>query len=461
MNYKTKKRVIVIGINHAGTSAVKIMLENYSDKVEVIGYDANDNISFLGCGISIWIKKGLKNSKVLFYSDALQLKKLGAKINMNHQLLSIDKENKTIQLKNVITNKIVTDHYDKLIVGIGSLPIAPPFSGINLNNILFSKFFHDAEKLVKASEDKNIKTIAIVGGGYIGVELAEALYARGKKIVLIDMLDRIMKNYYNETFTKQIEDTMCKKGLNLVFNEKIIGFLGDKNNNVTTVKTNKNTYNVDLVVLAVGFHPNTKLFKNILKLNTRGAIEVNKYMQTSDPDIYAIGDSVAIKNNFCKDCFDIALASNAVRTGIVAGINVANDNIYSFNGVQGSSALSVFGWKIGATGLSVNYAINHNINHKVVFHKSWDLPAFIANREKVMLQLIYDPQTRKILGAQICSKNNHSEVIYFFSLAILKGVTIDELQMIDLFFLPHFNTPLNFITAIGFKANNLHFTHKI
>lgn len=451
---KSAKRILVLGINHAGTSAIKLICKNFPNH-KVVGYDQDNDISFLSCGIALLISGFVKKPQTLFYSSIEELRKLGAQIHSRHQVLQINAAQKKILVKNLDTGKTFTDYYDKLILGLGSSPIVPPLPGNHLKNIFLAKKFQHAKKIIEMLKESKIKKVAVIGAGYIGVEIAEALCLHKKEVLLFDMNKRIMSNYYDAVFTKGIETNMKTKGVEMHLESQITEFSGDAHGNVTTIKTMNNAYSVDAVIMAIGFRPNTEIVKDVVKLATDKWIIVNEYLQTSDPDIYAIGDSITIKNNFCSSKFCIALASNAIRTGIIAGINVATNNTKIFNGVQGSSAISVFDWKIAGTGLSKTVAKRLNIPYKTAFLETNDLPVFMETKKKVLIQILYHQKTREILGAQIASQENHSESIYFFSLAILKKVTIDELPMIDFFFLPHFNKPVNYIMECALQVGKL------
>lgn len=445
-------KIVVIGTNHAGTTAVRA-LKKINPALEVVTYDKNDNISFLGCGIALWVKGEFQKPDGLFYANPDLLKEEGIKVHMRHEILAIDKANKKLEIKNLETNEIFTDHYDKLIAAVGSWPIIPPIENIHYEGIKIVKWYQHAQTIKAANNNPAIKKVVVCGAGYIGVELVDAFHAAGKEVTLIDICPRIMPNYYDKQFTDKVEDAMKHAGVHLAVGETVKRFAGE-NNHVTHVVTDQNTYSADLVIWAVGFRPATKLFKNIVDLSANGAIKVNNTMQTSDPDIYAIGDCIEVYDNAKQNPAYIALATTSVRTGFVAALNLAGKQIAS-PGFQGSNAINVFGVYLSSTGVTTATCERLNIDYESITVDDADRPEFMHDHMPVTLTVVWDKATRHIIGAQVGSKRNHTEVIYFFSLAIQKHLTIDELPFVDIFFLPHINKPFNFIATAGLRALKL------
>jgi NADPH-dependent 2,4-dienoyl-CoA reductase/sulfur reductase-like enzyme len=312
----------------------------------------------------------------------------------------------------------------------------------------------------------------VIGAGYIGVELVEAFYKHQKHVTLIDADERIMSRYYDKEFTSIsgdnydcVETKMEKAGINLRLNERLVKFIGENNTlkyvvteNIITKEQNK--YEADLAILAIGFRPRVNIFtpEQEEKLLTKkgGAIKVNQYFQTPEKDVYAIGDCISIYDTARENEANIALATNAIRSGIVAALNAGNgENNVAFSGVQGTNGISVFGEKMVATGLSEISAKQVGKEVETIFFVDNDRPEFMNKKSSVRIKIVWEKESRRLLGAQIASEENHSEAIFLFSLAINKKMTIDELALTDLFFLPHFNKPYNYITMAALKAINL------
>ncbi|WP_338971721.1 FAD-dependent oxidoreductase [Spiroplasma endosymbiont of Panorpa germanica] len=451
-------KTIIIGTNHTGTTAART-LRRTNKTMEIVTYDKNDNISFLGCGIALWVKGDVKDEKELFYASPEILEQENIKVKMRHEMIELNEAKKTVRIKNLETGEIFDDNYDKLIIANGSWPIIPPIEGINLEGINVVKIFQHGQKIYEANQNKNIKKIAVIGAGYIGIELVDAFAANGKDVILIDVADRIMPRYYDHQFTDLVEADMKKTGVTLKLNEGVKKFNG-KDGKVTEVVTDKGTYQVDMVIWAVGFKPQTEMFKGKLDLAANGAIITNEFMQTSNKDIYAIGDCVEVLNYASGKKSYLALATTAVRTGIIAALNITNGNKLPSSGFAGANGISVFGWNLAGVGMSETACKADKVEYDSIMFTDNDRPEFMETYNQVWIKIIWEKKSRRIIGAQIGSLANHTEVMYMFSLAIQKGLTIDELPLVDIFFLPHFNKPYNFITLAGLEVLGLNYFKK-
>ncbi len=437
-------KIIVMGTNHAGTSFVRT-LSNLTKEHEITAYDKNSNISFLGCGIALWVSDEFKDSKGLFYSSPQELESMGVHVKMEHEIIEVNTKEKFVMVKNLKTGEIFKDRFDKLVYSAGTWPLVPPIDGIRKENIFLSKLFQHAQIIKAKAKDKDIKDVVVVGAGYIGIELVEAFVKAGKRVTLIDMANRVTPAYFDEEFTQPLQERMNKEGVNLRMNETVKEFKGGEK--VTSVVTDKGEYKADMVILSIGFRPLTKMVEGQLNLEEKTkAIIVNEFQQTSNLDVYAIGDSSSLMHNSTKKHSHVALATNAVKTGLVAAYHVAGVNL-PFPGVQGTSGINIFGCKYASTGISEAFCKKNNIEAKSVFWKDADRPEWMSTVEDVQIKIVYEPTTLRLLGAQIGSfgNNNHSEAIFMLSLAIQKGMTLPEIALVDVYFLPHYNKPFNFI----------------
>lgn len=442
------EKIIIVGANHSGTACINTILDNYKDK-EVVVFDSNSNISFLGCGMALWIGKQIKGAEGLFYSNKNILESKGAKIYMETKVDHIDYDKKIVYAVSKDGSKI-EESYDKIILATGSLPIAPKFEGMELENVQFVKLYQDAQEVIEKLKSNDIKKVAVVGAGYIGVELAEAFKRNGRDVVMIDVAQTCLSGYYDDDFTKIMADNLKENGVELVFGQKVEKIIGK--NKVEKIVTDKDEFDVDMVVLCIGFKPNNELGKDKLELFKNGAFLVDKKQQTSIKDVYAIGDCATVFDNSIDDTSYIALASNAVRSGIVAAHNACGTDLEGI-GVQGSNGISIWGLNMVSTGLTLAKAKARGYNAITTEYEDLQKPEFIEhNNEKVKLRIVYDKDTRVVLGAQMCSKQDISMAIHMFSLAIQEKVTIDKLKLLDIFFLPHFNKPYNYITMASLSA---------
>ena len=345
----------------------------------------------------------------------------------------------------------VEDFYDKIILATGSLPIIPNIPGKDLENVQQVKLYQNAQEVIEKIKNPDIKNIVVVGAGYIGVELAEAFERHGKHITMVDIADTCLPAYYDEPFTTLMRDNLKDNGIHLEFGQAVQEIKGE-NGKVTAVITDKKEIPADMVVLSIGFRPNNALGKDSLELFRNGSYLVNKKQETSMKDVYAIGDCATVFDNTIDNTNYIALASNALRSGIVAAHNAAGHELESV-GVQGSNGICIYDLKMVSTGITVSKARKLGLDVEYTDFNDTQKPGFIETENpSVKIRIVYDKKTRVVLGAQMASKYDMSMGIHMFSLAIQEKVTIDKLSLLDIFFLPHFNQPYNYITMASLSA---------
>jgi NADPH-dependent 2,4-dienoyl-CoA reductase/sulfur reductase-like enzyme len=470
-------KIVLIGANHAGTAAANTILDNYPEN-ELVIFDSSDNISYLGCGTALWIGRQIDDPASLFYASAGTFEGKRAVVHMETRVEKIDFAAKTVCAADKCGRRFL-ESYDKLIIAAGSKPIAPNIPGMDLEGVEFCKFYHDGEKIDRELSLERVRRVAVVGAGYIGVEIAEAVKRRGKEVMLFDVARTSLSNYYDESFSRDMDKVLADNGVQLHFGESVAEIRGGarsasacrmlrcspsdfesgasaspaaKGGRVSAVVTNMGEYPADLVIMAIGFVPNNDLGRGVLETTVKGAYKVDLHQRTSLPDVYAVGDCACVYSNAIRGDAYIALATNAVRSGIVAGHNAAGTPLES-NGVQGSNGICIFGWKMVSTGLSAAAAKKSGFDPVCTDFEDLQKPGFIkAENGKVKIRIVYDRASRKVLGAQMASACDISMGIHMFSLAIQEGVTIDRLKLLDIFFLPHFNQPYNYITMAAITA---------
>jgi NADPH-dependent 2,4-dienoyl-CoA reductase/sulfur reductase-like enzyme len=440
-------KIVLIGANHAGTAAANTILDNYPGN-ELVIFDSNSNISYLGCGTALYIGRQIEETSGLFYSSGEKLEAKKAKVYMESRVERVDFETKKVFAAGK-DGKEITEEYDKLIIATGSLPITPPIKGLDSQNVAYVKLFQDGQRIDAMLARPEIKRAAVVGAGYIGVELAEAVKRRGKEVMLFEAADTSLSTYYDEWFTHDMDKILADNGIELHFGEIVKEIKGPVVNGIVT---DKGEYRADMVIMAIGFRPNTALAKDSLETLPNGAYKVSKKQETSRKDVYAVGDCACVFSNAAETSAYIALATNAVRSGIIAAHNACGTPLES-PGVQGSNGICIFDYKMVSTGLNSKAAEKAGFTPETTQFEDLQKPAFIKdNNHKVKIRIVYDKNSRRILGAQMASYQDISMGIHMFSLAIEEKVTIDKLKLLDIFFLPHFNQPYNYITMAALSA---------
>ncbi|MCX7710573.1 MAG: FAD-dependent oxidoreductase [Clostridia bacterium] len=440
-------KMIVIGCTHAGTAAVLNIKKLHPD-AEITVYERNDNISFLSCGIALYVGGIVQDPSGLFYCSPEKLAEMGVVTKMRHDVLDVDLDGKIIKVCNLETKETFEDSFDKLIITTGSWPIMPKIKGIDLENILISKNYSHSNTIIEKA--KTAQKITVVGAGYIGIELVEAFNAQGKTVSLIDSQDRILSKYLDREFTEIAEKALLEKSIELHLNETIEGFEGN-NGKVTRVLTNKGQYETDLVILCIGFRPNTELFRGKVEMLPNGAIIVDEYMRTSKQDVFAAGDSCAVVYNPTGRHEYIPLATNAVRMGTLIARNIEKPTT-KYLGTQGTSGIKIFDYNIAATGLTEETAKMMDMDVQSSMLVDNYRPEFMPEYESLQLKVVFESKSGRIVGGQILSKADLTQSMNTLSVCIQNRMTIDELAFVDFFFQPHFNKPWNFLNSVALKA---------
>ncbi|MFK3987985.1 FAD-dependent oxidoreductase [Exiguobacterium mexicanum] len=440
-------KIAVIGCTHAGTAAVKGLLAKH-DNLDITVYERNDNVSFLSCGIALHVGGVVKRAEELFYASPTELEELGATMRMKHDVLNIDTEAKTVHAKNLDTGEEVYDTFDRLIVTTGSWPIVPTLPGIEMTGIELCKNYGHAQRIIERAKDAT--NIAVIGAGYIGVELVEAFEVYGKHVTFIDSADRILNKYLDKSFTDQLEADMTSRGIDLELGQTVEAFRGT-DGNVTHVVTDKGEFEADLVILCVGFRPNTGLLQGQVDMLGNGAIIVDEYMRTSNPDVLAAGDSCAVYYNPARTHAYIPLATNAVRMGTLVAENLIAPRV-RYQGTQGTSGLRLYDWNIASSGLTEEAAGLFGLDVESVVIEDAYRPEFMPTAEPVQFKLVYEVGTHRVVGGQVLSKADMTQAVNTLSLAIQNEMTVEELAYVDFFFQPHYNKPWHFINSGALAA---------
>ena len=439
-------KVVIIGCTHAGTITASQVLSQHPD-AEVTIYEKNDNVSFLSCGIATYLGGVAKSIDDMFYSSPEALAQLGAAVHMQHEVTAVDLKKKTLKVKNLVSGEESEDHYDKLMVTTGSWPVIPNLPGIDDPNVYLCKNYNHAKKLFEVA--KNAQKIVVIGGGYIGVELVEAYSKQGKQVTLIDGNDRLLSKYYDAKYTDIVTKDFEDHQVTLAFDELVAGF--EHKDQGVVVKTNKGSYDADIAILCIGFRPNTGLFKGQLEFNADGSIKTNAYMQTSDPDVYGAGDSVAVHYNPTNQEAYVPLATNAVRQGIIAGTNLYG-NTMTYMGTQSTSGLQLYDNSMSSTGMTLESARAAGFDADAVTFEDNYRPEFMPTNAKVIGTVVWDRSNNQILGAQFMSKLDISMYANAVSVMIQNHNTINFMAMVDMLFQPNFDRPFNFINLLGQQA---------
>lgn len=442
-------KIAVIGSTHAGTfSATQIKQQNPDAEITV--YEKGTTVSFLSCGIALWLGNNISDEQRMFYETPESMVEQGITMKMQHEVVEANLVTKTVRVKNLLTEEMTTESFDKIVIATGSKPVVPDIKGIESENIYMIKSWEDAKRIKTVSDD--ISRVIVIGAGYIGAEVAEQYSVNGKKVTLIDAADRVLPNNFSPIITDRIAAAFTENNVTLALSQSVDGF-EDLPDGGIRVTTSKGSYDADIAVLGIGFVPNTDLFTDQVEMLSNGAIVTNKYMETSVPDIFAAGDATTVFYNPTQAYDYIPLATNAIRQGMLVGRNINGHNL-AYNGTQASSAVELYGYAMSSAGLNKVSAQSRDLDVVETVYEEDYRPDFMLSTTPVLSLLTWDKKTRRVLGAAFMSKHDTSQAANVVSLAIQNQMTIDDLAMADFFFQPNFTQPINFVGAVALKAVN-------
>jgi len=439
-------KIVIIGGIAAGMSgAAKAIRINPS--AEVIVYELEEYISFGACGLPYYVGDFFKSEKRMIARTVEKMQAAGIDVNVRHQVLSVDAKAKKVKVKNLTTNEIFEQTYDKLMVASGANAIRPPFKNMQLENIFKLTKMQDGLALKKKLADPKIQNITIIGAGFIGIEVVEAMLHIDKKVRLIQRGPRVFNGIFDEKITDLMQTELLAKDVELILNESVNSFVGT--NCVEAVVTDKATYETDLVVVATGFKPNTDFILDTgIETLANGAIVVNEKGETSLEDIYSAGDCATVPHMVTGQNVYIPLATGANKLGRVVGVNMAGGET-EYIGSLGSACVKVLDYEAATTGLSESDAAIINTELSSVFIKDKNYTGYYPNQEDLYIKLVYETKSKIIVGGQTLGKNGAALRIDVIAMAIKMKMTTDDLGMMDFCYAPPISKTWDALNVVG------------
>ncbi|CEQ24082.1 FAD-dependent oxidoreductase [Paraclostridium sordellii] len=442
-------KVLVIGGVAAGTkTAAKLKRENRDLDVTLI--TKGENISYAGCGLPYYVGGVIENKSDLIVNTPKSFFDLTqVEVKTGVEALSIDRDKKIVNAINLNNNEEVKFNYDKLVIATGADPVKPPIEGIDLEGVYYMRTPNDAIAVREVVETDNIKRAVVVGGGFIGLEVAENLHEMGVKTTLVEAMDHIMPGFDDEVCS-YVEDELIENGIMVLTGERLISIEGD--NKVKKVRTDKRAMKADMIVMAVGIRANTKIASDCgLELETNKTIKVNEYMQTNDEDIYAVGDCVTVKNILSGKPTWSPMGSSANKEGRCVAKTISGEKT-PFNGVLGTGIVKLLNLNAARTGLTEKDAKDSGYEVESVIVPIDDKAHYYPDSKMIIIKLIADKNSKRVLGAQIFGEGNVDKQIDIVATAITFNATISDLQNLDLAYAPPFSTAIH---PLGHVANVL------
>lgn len=441
--------VLVIGGVAAGTkTAAKLKRENRDFNVTLI--TKGENISYAGCGLPYYVGGVIEDKSDLIVNTPKSFSELTqVEVKTSVEALEIDRDKKIVKAFDIQNKEEIIFNYDKLVIATGADSIKPPIEGIDLEGVYYMRTPDDAIAVREVVETNNVKRAVVVGGGFIGLEVAENLHEMGVKTTLVEAMDHIMPGFDDEV-SSYVENELIENGIMVLTGERLTSIEGDEK--VSKVRTDKRAMKADMIVMSVGIRANSNIAETCgLELEANKTIKVNEYMQTNDENIYAVGDCVTVKNILSGKPAWSPMGSSANKEGRCLAKTLAGKKT-EFNGVLGTGIVKLLNLNAARTGLTEKEALNLGYNVESVLVPIDDKAHYYPDSKMIIIKLISDKDNKKVLGAQVFGEGNVDKHIDVISTAITFNATINDLQNLDLAYAPPFSTAIH---PVGHAANVL------
>lgn len=447
-------KILIVG-GVAGGASAAARARRLSEDAEIIMFERGPFVSFANCGLPYHISGDIQaRDKLLLQTPESFLSRFNVDVRVMNEVLAIDRHNKTLTVKNLIDNVQYTESYDFLLLSPGAAPIVPPIAGID-NPLTHSlRNIPDMDKIIYTLEKNKPQHATVVGGGFIGLEMMEAFHQLGIKTTLLEMAEQVMTPVDKE-MAGFVHQEIKSKGVDLRLGValKAVEQLDDKTLRLSL--SNDEKIDTGLLIMAIGVRPETQLAVNAdLDLGELGGIAVNEYMQTNDPFIYAVGDAIEDSDFVTGKPGLVPLAGPANRQGRMAADNIFGRN-ESYQSTQGTAICKVFDLAVASVGKNEKQLKKDSIEYQKVYVHTASHASYYPGAETVSLKLIYSPTSGKILGAQAVGKDGVDKRIDVLAVAQRAGMTVEQLQHLELTYAPPYGSAKDVINQAAFVANNI------
>ncbi|QJA07963.1 CoA-disulfide reductase [Romboutsia sp. CE17] len=439
-------RIVIVGAVAAGMSAAA-KLKRMKPEYEVVVYEKTDIVSFGACGLPYFVGGFFDEPNNMIARSTEKFRETGIDLNIFKEVIAVNTDDKKIRVKDVKSGEIYEDSYDKLMIATGARSIIPPIKNVKLENVSTLKTMEDGIKVKEILSKDEIKNVVIIGAGFIGLEAVEAAKKLGKNVTVIQSSDRVLNAVFDKEITDVLEEEIKSHNVELRLEELALEFVGETK--VEKVITNKGEVDADLVIIATGVKPNTEFLKDTsIEMLGNGAIIVDEYGKTSVEDIYSAGDCATIKNIVTGENMFVPLATGANKLGRIVGENLAGAN-NAFQGSLASSCIKVMNMEAAATGLTEEKAKKLGLNYKAKFISDFNQTNYYPGRNKIYVKLIYDADTKVILGGQVAGFKDSVQRANVLAAAIFGKMTTNQLGMLDLCYAPPFARTWDVLNVAG------------
>lgn len=451
------KKILIIG-GVAGGASTAARLRRLSETSEIIMFERGSYISYANCGLPYHIGDVIKEREsLLLQTPEAMSQKFNIDVRVDSEVTKIDRENKSVVVKKTKTGEIYTESYDVLVISTGSTPLKPPIEGIDSPSIFTLWTVPDTDEIKKFINEKNPKNAVVIGGGFIGLEVAENLHQAGINVTVAEAMDQVMAPLDYE-MANLVQNNMISNGIKLILGDGVSKFKND-NDIVSITLSSGRVLSADMVILSIGVRPNSNLAKEAgLELNQRGGIVVNKYLRTSDQNIYALGDVIEVEEFINKGKAMIALAGPANKQGRICANNIYGAN-EEYKGTMGTSVAKVFDLTVASTGANektlIRMGMKEGTNYYTATISQKSHAGYYPGAVELILKLIFSTDGKKIYGAQIVGEDGVDKRIDTIATTIRLGGSIYDLKELELAYAPPYSSAKDPVNMLGFVAENI------
>ncbi len=452
----SKKIVIIGGV--AGGASTAARLRRLDETANIILLERGDYISYANCGLPYHVGDVIQDREALLLQTPEKMKgRFNVDVRIKNEVTSIDRSAKTVTIKQVESGETYTESYDTLVISTGSSPLRPSLPGIDSAKVMTLWTIPDTDLIREKIQKENIKDTVVIGGGFIGLEMAENLQMAGSRVTVVEMLNQVMAPLDYE-MAQLIQEHLILSGTELILEDGVAGF-EDTANGIKIKLNSGKEIETQLVLLSIGVRPNSILAKDAgLTLNARGGIVVDDNLLTSDPDIYAIGDVIEVTDFISKEKTMIPLAGPANKQGRICADNIAGGKI-AFNGTQGTSVAKIFDLTAAATGSNEKVLQKRGLqkgkDYEVVYVNQNHHAGYYPGATPMVIKMIFSTDGKKIFGAQIVGRDGVDKRIDVLATAIRLNGTIQDLTELELAYAPPYSSAKDPVNMAGFTAENV------
>ncbi|MBN1653923.1 MAG: FAD-dependent oxidoreductase [Deltaproteobacteria bacterium] len=452
MTSKSKRIVVVGGV--AGGASAAARARRLSEDAEIVIFERGEHISFANCGLPYHIGGTIPlRERLLIQTPESMAKRFRVKVRVNHEVLRIHRESREVAVRDRVSGDEYRESYDSLILSPGAAPIRPPIPGIDSSRVLTLRSMNDMDAIIRLIVSKPASRALVVGGGYIGLEVTEALRYRGVSVTLVELAEQVM-GVIDPEMASLLHQELRSQGVDLRLKTSVVGF-AERGEKLDVSLSSQELLPCDFAILAIGVKPEIKLALEAgLQIGSRNGIVVDEQMRTSDPDIFAVGDAVEIRNFVTQKNAVIPLAGPANRQGRIAADNIFGRNRY-YKSTQGTAICKLFNLTIAMTGVNETTLKREGRLYQKIYLHPANHASYYPDASSISLKLLFEAKEGKILGAQAVGEEGVDKRIDILAMAQRLGATVYDLEEAELCYAPPYGSAKDPVNYAGFIAANI------